>query len=52
MTVAELEQRMSNREFIEQMIYDKLVLEAEQEAAMDRQLSADHAALLQRMKAR
>lgn len=52
MTLADLEDRMSNREFIEQMIYDKLVREAEQEAAMDRQLSADHAALMQRLKGR
>lgn len=46
MTVAELGVRMSNREYAEQMIYDKLVKEAHQEIALDRQFAADHAKLV------
>lgn len=52
MTVAEMSLRMSHREWVEQMIYDKLKREAEQEAALDRQLSATHRSLTHRLAAR
>lgn len=50
MTVAEMRVRMSSREWAEQMIYDDLRREAGEEAALDRQLKADHAALLARRR--
>ena len=46
MTVAELSARMSHREMIEQMLYDKLRREAEQEAALDSRLMNDQRRLM------
>lgn len=50
MTVAEMGERMTHREWAEQMIYDKLKTEAQQEAALDRQLQSDHSRLMARMR--
>lgn len=52
MTLHEFENRMGHGEWILQMAYDRIAREAQQERAMDAQLSADHMALVQRMKGR
>ena len=48
-TVAELGARMSHREMVLHMVYDKLRREAEEEAALDARLSRDHAALMRKV---
>lgn len=49
MTVAELSVRMSHREMVEQMVYDKLKKLAEEEAALDARLANDQRAALARL---